>query len=278
MLLALTPSTCRNIIATVQQGGNMKRPSARPTPQLSASLHQRVNAYAVAASATGMAALALAQPAWAKIVYTPTNIRIVQNGGLISFDLNHDGISDFGLSNKYVSTSQGFAFLGVKQHQQANEIWQVRNQGRVCAGALAAGRKIGPKGNFHNDPKAGLPMAFANFEGTYYGPWLKVKQAYLGLRFVIKGKTHFGWARVKLTSTGRLSIEAALTGYAYETIPNKAIIAGKTKGPTEAKVTEQPNPTSLAVPTPEPATLGMLALGSPKLSIWHREESIGATQ
>ena len=26
------------------------------------------------------------------------------------------------------------------------------------------------------------------------GPWLKVKSAYLGLKFVIKRKTHFGWA------------------------------------------------------------------------------------
>jgi hypothetical protein len=74
----------------------MKRPSARPTPQLYSSLQQRVNAYALAASATGIGVLALLQAAGAKIVYTPANIRIVQNHGLIFFDLNHDGIPDFG--------------------------------------------------------------------------------------------------------------------------------------------------------------------------------------
>ncbi len=62
--------------------------------------------------------------------------------------------------------------------------------------------------------------------GKCEGPWLNVKNRYLGLKFIIKGKDHFGWAR--LTTTGRIAL---LTGYAYETIPNKPIIAGKTKGP-----------------------------------------------
>ena len=46
---------------------------------------------------------------------------------------------------------------------------------------------------------------------------------------------------------GGISPEQAVTGYAYETIPNKAIIAGKTKGPEDSA--EQPTP------------LGRLALG-----------------
>ena len=62
---------------------------------------------------------------------------------------------------------------------------------------------------------------------------------------------------------------ATLTGYAYETIPGKAIIAGATKGPDDAEPTA-----SLKAPTPAPATLGMLALGAPGLSIWRREESM----
>ena len=46
------------------------------------------------------------------------------------------------------------------------------------------------------------------------------------------GKTPFGWARVKL-SVAHQSITATLTGYAYETIPGKPIIAGATKGPDD---------------------------------------------
>jgi hypothetical protein len=241
--------------------------------ELLESVERQLSTYTLAASAAGVGMLALAQTAEARIVYTPAHVKIVQNGGLISFDLNHDGVPDFGLSNKYVSTSQGFAFLNVKQHQQANEILQVSSQGRVSAGALQAGAKIGPNGNFKHDPKNGLAMAFANFEGTTYGPWLRVKQAYLGLKFVIKGKTHFGWARVKLTSTGRLSINATLTGYAYETTPNKPIIAGKTKGSEGISVVSAV-PHAIALP----ATLGLLAMGSSGRSVWRREELAGSAQ
>jgi hypothetical protein len=240
----------------------MKR--SRGTANLSESVHQRLSMYALAASAAGVGALALAQPAEARIVYTRANIKITQNGGSIFFDLNHDGIPDFGLSNKYFSTSQrsqGFVFLNAQQHQQANEIWQVGSQGRKCAGALTAGTKIGPSGNFQKDPKSGLAMAFENLEGTYYGPWLKVKQAYLGLKFVVKGKTHFGWAHIKLNPTSGLSISETLTGYAYETIPGKSIIAGKTTGRMDDFTNDDPGPAaSLTKPipdTPQPPSLGI---------------------
>jgi hypothetical protein len=100
------------------------------------------------------------------------------------------------------------------------------------------------------------------------GPWLNVKLAYLGLKFVIKGKAHFGWARVKLSHNMYSPIQATLTGYAYETIPGKGIIAGATKGP------DDPEPTAFFnAPASEPAALGTLALGAPGLSIWRRKES-----
>ena len=47
-------------------------------------------------------------------------------------------------------------------------------------------------------------------------------QAYLGLKFTIRGKIHFGWARVKV-DTQQKPFSATLTGYAYETIPGKSM-------------------------------------------------------
>jgi hypothetical protein len=47
-----------------------------------------------------------------------------------------------------------------------------------------------------------------------------------------------------------------LSGYAYETIANKAIIAGKTKGPD--------------VITVQPGSLGRLAQGSSGLAAWRK--------
>jgi len=54
---------------------------------------------------------------------------------------------------------------------------------------------------------------------------------------------------------------AVLTGYAYETVPHKAITAGKTSGTDEVGSEKRPD-----------ATLGALALGSAGFVAWRREE------
>ena len=221
----------------------------REAANLSKSIQHQVNMYALAAGAAGVGSLCLAQPAEARIVYTPANVRIVKNGGLITFDLNHDGIADFGLSNSYQTFSENWVyFVRAAPTKRVNEIWGKSCPGSqsLCAAALSKGTKIGPKGQFSPDFPAGEIMLISN--GAYYtGKWRNVT-GYLGLKFVIKGKTHFGWARVKV-STHLLPphVKAVLTGFAYETVPNKAIIAGKTKGPDAAEE--------------QPATLGRLALG-----------------
>jgi hypothetical protein len=73
-------------------------------------------------------------------------------------------------------------------------------------------------------------------------------------------------------------VKGLLTGYAYETIPNKPIITGKTKGPDDG-ANDDPGPgASVANPIPEipqPASLGALAMGSSGLSIWRRKEWAG---
>jgi hypothetical protein len=66
---------------------------------------------------------------------------------------------------------------------------------------------------------------------SVFGPWSQVKQAYVGLQFVVEGRIHYGWARVRINSQSPKGISATLTGYAYETIPNKPITTGATKGP-----------------------------------------------
>jgi hypothetical protein len=227
---------------------------SRKISQVSSALEKRLHLYSLAASTAGLSVLTLAQPAEAKIVYTTAKINITQNGGLISFDLNHDGIPDFGLSNIYTHSSfQASGFLKVLQAQSANEVWDVTSKGFLCAAALPKNVRVGPKGHFQKDPTAGLPMDFSNFEGTYFGPWRAVKQAYLGLEFVIRGKTHFGWARVK-GKFNSLSITATVTGYAYETIPNTPILTGRTKGPDAVTV--------------QPASLGHLATGASAVPAW----------
>ena len=59
---------------------------------------------------------------------------------------------------------------------------------------------------------------------------------YLGLKFKIHGKDHYGWAHVKtrLTIGHYTWFWATLTGYAYETTAGKSIKAGQTQGGADA--------------------------------------------
>jgi hypothetical protein len=102
------------------------------------------------------------------------------------------------------------------------------------------------------------------------GRWVNVRSRYLGLKFRIKGKVHYGWARLNVT-VGNSRITSTLTGYAFETIPNKPIVTGATKGPDDIEPTASLNP-----PASEPATLGALAMGAPGLAIWRRKETADA--
>jgi hypothetical protein len=239
----------------------MKR-SSRTASNLSESLHQRLNAYAIATGAAGMGMLTLAQPIEAKIIYTPANISIVNHSRL---DLNHDHKADFSFTTFRTATTSGGHFdLFVEPVGTKNRIWGTG----ASASALGSGVRISPNKNKFSYGHDLMGTWRWNWNSSAsHGPWRKVTTGYLGFRFEIKGKTHYGWARLFVQGFGE---QAILTGYAYETIPNQAIITGKTKGEDDSAV-EQPNPASPATPTSQPATLTLLAIGVQGLSIWRRE-------
>jgi len=246
----------------------MKRRSGeRTTQQLSESLHRRLNSYALAASAAGVGVLALAQPARAKVVYTPAHKRIAP-GTIYELDLNHDGVADFSFSNT-IRTSGGRSSLGF-------DTFKVVPLGGDAvegyASVLHRGAQIGPRAKFQSASELMLKMSRSCSRTTMGGSschgrtsggkWASVKDGYLGLKLFIHGKVHYGWARFSV-GWGKDGIHPLLSGYAYESIPNKPIIAGKTKGRD--------------VITVPPATLGHLAAGAPAITGW-RKQSAGGTQ
>jgi hypothetical protein len=264
-----------------------RSPRSRETASLSDSVHHQLTMYALAASAVGVGVLALVQSAEAKIVYTPANIPINVGGGLVALDLNHDGINDFQFTDTFVvekrqgrlpSDAFSFSYLGVAPVQKSNRVYAVKSDGQLCAAAVPKGRTVGPHSPFQPGDSS-LVMAFGSNGGAASCPWRPVKTACLGVKFVIKGKVHFGWARIKRTAPMYAGFPAIITGYAYETIPDKPIITGKTKGPDEFKEFDSDPSASLTAPIadkPQSATLGALAMGSPGLSIWRREGSVSA--
>lgn len=262
----------------------------RRTADLSDSTHQQLNMYAVAAAAAGVGMLALSQPSEAKIVYTPANAQIGGRVGKLNLDLNHDGITDFefcvatnyqycpGQPDRRTSAGKNppspfFNDLWIFPAKPTNRIWGKLTSG---AAALPAGVRVGPKGKF----SPGHPVMATWFYGgtTHYGgPWGNVQHRYLGLKFFINGKVHYGWARLNVHWYVP-DVSGTLTGYAYETVPGKSIITGQTKGPDDQGRPEQPSPATLAAPPPKPATLGLLAMGARGLAIWRREDSVSPAQ
>jgi|SRR5579863_1783418 len=264
-----------------------KRSSLRSPSILSKAVHQRLNSYALLASAAGVGVLAFAQPADAKIIYTPAYKKV---GTQTFLDLNNDGIHDFRFTALTTQHCQGSCTTQGIRHGTAFgvtnvdvSVFRARPQNAIygqghSASALPAGVAVGPHGKFPGGNMMANVYAISGNVEAYNGPWAGavggggVKQHYLGLRFTIAGKVHFGWARLNVKISG-VKVQTVITGYAYETIPFKAIVTGKTEDGENA--IEQPDSASLA-PAPEPATLASLALGSRGLAIWRREESVTA--
>ncbi len=193
--------------------------------------------------------------AQARIVYTPAHVRI---GEMHALDLNHDGKTDFflydtffhGTTHSVTYSGSDLAVVGVERNGVVGN-----RSTHYLAKPLRAGAKIGTKNDFYGERMALNQHTSHGGHETTSGFWLNggkgVKNRYLGLRFTINDKTHYGWARLNVSFSSHI-ITGTLTGYAYETVPNKPIIAGKTKGPD--------------VVTLQPATLGHLAQGAPAIA------------
>jgi len=246
---------------------------------LSDSVHQRLNMYALAAGAAGVGMLALSQPAESKIVYTPAH-RIIGPHHSYNIDLNHDKITDFTIANS-VSACTDFCFFELRQRPAVGNraVGYTIGSGQfLLDSALNPGATIGPRSPF----KKGIAAMVVARSNVYtsnktivYGPWVNVRDRYLGLKFQIKGKTHYGWARMNVM-VSKTTISATLTGYAYETIPNKPIIAGKQHGTDADESPAQPNVRALGKSASATGTLGVLATGACGPSLWRRKESLGA--
>jgi hypothetical protein len=229
------------------------KPSSRRTriaSVLADHIDQRLTAYALAASAAGVAVLALAPRSEAKIIYRNIHHVIGRNASY-ALDLNHDGKTDFtiqnvegggtcttDLCNPYFAklAAQPTAGNGAAGFVIASAPWVFD---------LKAGARIGPSQYFRGSLLA-TANGYPGSASSKNGSWVNVKNRYLGLKFKIDGKIHYGWARLSV-QVQNFSITATLTGYAYETIPNKPIIAGETTGQDVAII--------------RPAGLGDLARG-----------------
>jgi len=225
----------------------------RTTAKLSHGLQRNLGTYAVAASAAGVAALALAPSAAAQIVYTPADIRI-GSGQKILIDFNADGVTDVMIREVPCTLGPTFpanSLLAVPARLQGGIVYRFGQ-----APAMPLGAPVGSSDIFRS--RAVNMTLQTNYGVYYYGSWGFRGPSYLGVKFPINGETHYGWARMKVQSDYRYKdLNVHLTGFAYETQPNVAIRAGD-MGETGAGA-----PGGTAQRAEMKLSLGQLAAGAP---------------
>jgi hypothetical protein len=214
-------------------------------------LEKKLLAYAAAATAAGVGLLAFPQTAEAKVIYTAVNQQISSYDPLIYIDLNHDGINDFALYFWFAEIWSGFRAYPANLTNPSSGIMGYRRIKGIHASALHAGDRIGPGRRFQQGKASMAFFTQYSSSSVVSGSWVNVTNRYLGFKFMVNGEAHYGWARLSIQGSKGL-----LTGYAYETEPNKSIVAGKTDGPVKAKRQSTERGTIY------PATLGELARGA----------------
>ncbi len=279
------------------------KPSRKPST-LNTNLNKGLLSYVAAACAVSGAILAETVPSDAEIVYTPTHTPIVV-GSPVLLDLNNDGTADFVISNNFnafdrkscsVCTFGSHASLKAGPEQAGNAIWGVSSSVRQVGSRAQFRKRQQKKPNNIKEAAAAVPwgvlvgngpersfqsqaLLMDSSNSVYYfggggtvnsfGPWGrggKFAGPYMGFKFLIDGEIHYGWARVDVKANF-LHPSATLTGYAYETIANRPIVTGFTKGNFDensepSQEMQAPKPQSLKNQALAPGSLGRLALGA----------------
>ena len=247
----------------------MRKPASANFGKLSESLSMRLSVYASTAGAACAGMLGPSTCASAQVVYTPAHVSI-ESGTSYGLDIENDGNKDFVFTNQHSSSASiqvGKLFvLSSGNSLNGGGGWM----GRLHAGdpsALSRGLPIGSSRYFRLASSSFPPeLAHAFRFGSGFvgsGYFQNLKNRYLGVRFKANGEVHYGWARFTVhVNPNDCRISALLSGYAYESTPNKPIRAGQTSGTaddpvfapepedpeSDAGVRSEPEPISEAIP------------------------------
>ena len=167
----------------------------------------------------------------AQIIYTDIepDYASANLGDLYNLDLNNDGTVDFTLSNIYWENYwEYFAELNANPNGVNGAIsvhpWATHMQ------ALNYGMEIFLNPHItYGDGQSYAPISymvsgycFGSETGCNYD-WAYTSDKYIGLRFLINGQIHYGWARLDVF----YGLEWTLKDYAYQATPNTMILAGE---------------------------------------------------
>ncbi len=243
-------------------------------------VNRQVGQYALAAAVAGVSLLAMADPAAAEVVVTRKTIPIPVSTGItaepVAISLANNGVGNFGFSLASFADPSARALFMFGESE--NDEVKGRFPFYAIASALPRGVRIGPVVTTYSFVSGGFMVGSSTSRSARHshGNWAgNLKNHYLGVRFQISGQVHYGWIRVTVKTTLEVNqppMSATITGYAYETVPNKPIFAGTATG-TGATTAEKP---TAEIQIPEGVqnqagpSLGMLAAGAEGMPLWQR--------
>ncbi len=214
---------------------------------LSSSLNQRLNSYALAAGAAGVTILAGSHPMEAKVINEFINFPLTGNQ---TYDFNpaKESTTPFYFVGTFINRTNDFWNRAFFQPNSAGASAVVSAGGYVQE--LASGALIGPSQNWGKGAKSGVLFTYGPYGGGtkdhHRGDF--GQPGFIGFRFTIAGKQHYGWVRLKFSvqngPDGTKVTTTQIVNCAFETIPGQSIRAGQTNDAEGA------------------GSLGALALGS----------------
>jgi hypothetical protein len=164
------------------------------------------------------------------------DILLTGQGGMYLLDLNADGTDDFAFTSAdttVAGTTSGLSYtLDIKAgvlYPLSSNSWMANSSDTTVAN-VPSGSSIGVS-DFNGLGSSGsylgmmldISIPLLGYSLTYpAGNFLGV-DGYVGLQFDISGATHYGWARVEVSSAGDNLI---IKEYAYEATADSSIQAG----------------------------------------------------
>ena len=170
----------------------------------------------------------------AQIIYTDINPdikdTILTNGVIDSLDINNDGVFDLRFSgNRMYSGGWGPAPISITFSVSLKVTplngSEIKTNSTGFPLKMDQNDSIDTSGNWNN--AAGQILCSRSSSAVALGNWSGFTNAYLGVKIISGGQTHYCWVRMGVSVTMRgTSFITTIKDYAFNSIPNQPILAG----------------------------------------------------